>query len=174
MILTQALLDHWEFGPGDEVFFIGRYVDAEGKAHNAPTVRSGILSTCPAEPILQDKMHHRQESFLVEARSLSGYSGSPVFVTPSAFIQSSGEFGGAPAVRHLSHGPCYLLGIDWGHTHWRESVDEKIYVSNSGMMTILPAMKLLSLLDIEEFAEMRREVEQIESRIIEQSSSPEA
>ena len=76
MMLTQELLEHWDFGPGDEVFFIGRYKDLEGKAHNVPTVRSGILSAFPAELIHQPQRGHDQETILIEARSLSGYSGS--------------------------------------------------------------------------------------------------
>jgi Trypsin-like peptidase domain len=169
MILTQELLDHWGFGPGDEVFFVGRYRDREGKDHNVRTVRSGILSAFPAEPINQPDRDHGQETVLVEARSLSGYSGSPVFITPAPYIDKSQEPGGPPVVRAITGGPCFLLGIDWGHQSWTEPVldpvygrpvSERTYVRvNSGMMMVIRATKLLSLLDVERFADGRRETE---------------
>jgi hypothetical protein len=169
MMLTRELLDHWDFGPGDEVFFIGRYKDHEGKAHNVPTVRSGILSAFPAEPIKQAARDHDQETVLVEARSLSGYSGSPVFISHSPYIEKSPEPDGPPLVHGVTGGPCFLLGIDWGHQSWTEPVREPVYnrpVSertyvqlNSGMMMVVPAAKLLSLLDAERFADGRRKTE---------------
>jgi len=169
MMLTQELLEHWDFGPGDEVFFIGRYRDHEGKVHNVPTVRSGILSAFPAEPIKQRERDHDQETVLVEARSLSGYSGSPVFITHSPYIDKASEPGGPPVVRAVTGGPCFLLGIDWGHLPWAEPVLEPVFdrpVSdrtyvrgNSGMMMVVPATKLLSLLDVERFADERHETE---------------
>jgi hypothetical protein len=169
MMLTQELLDDWDFGPGDEVFFIGRYKDLEGKAHNVPTVRSGILSAFPAEPIYQSDRDHYQKTLLIEARSLSGYSGSPVFITHSPYIDKAANPGGPPLVFGVSGGPCFLLGIDFGHLSWTEPVreptyggpvSERTYVSlNSGMMMVVPATKLLSLLDVERFTDERHEVE---------------
>jgi hypothetical protein len=172
MMLTQELRDHWGFSPGDEVFFIGRYVDHEGKAHNVPTVRSGIVSAFPAEPISQRPgRDHDQETILVEARSLSGYSGSPVFITPSPYIDKSPEPGGPPIVRGVTGGPCFLLGIDWGHHSWREPVRDRLtgrplsdgsFVSgNSGMMLVVPATKLISLLDTQQLVEIRQAAEQL-------------
>jgi hypothetical protein len=172
MILTPELQARWDFGPGDEVFFIGRYVDHEGKTHNAPTARSGIISAFPTEPINQLERKHEQESILVEARSLSGYSGSPVFVTPSAHIERiiPDIQDGPPLVRAVTGGPCYLLGIDWGHHYWREPVRDSsnedqpvpnLFVQdNSGMMTVVPASKLIALLDVDLFKNKRREYEE--------------
>lgn len=172
MMLTEELRLHWGFGPGDEVFFIGRYVDLAGVAHNAPTVRSGILSAYdPDEPIYQVGRDHHQEAFLIEGQSLSGFSGSPVFITPSAYVQPSTEFGGAPEVRWIRGGPCYLLGIDYAHNDWlatvmdaetRAPAEPHNYVRiNSGMMMVVPAMKLLSLLDTAPLVARRREVERL-------------
>lgn len=181
MMLTPELQAHWDFGPGDEVFFIGRYIDHEGKAHNVPTVRSGIISAFPAEPINQHERKHDQETILVEARSLSGYSGSPVFVTPSAHIERADRHDGAPVVKAVTGGPCYLLGIDWGHHPWTEKVRDPMtrkpvqdgtYVrGNSGMMMIVPTSKLVSLLDIDLFKNQRREYEERKVKEILESTS---
>jgi hypothetical protein len=176
MILTPDLQARLEFGPGDEIFFIGRYVDLEGKAHNVPTVREGILSAYPAEPVLNRERNRRQESILVEARSFSGFSGSPVFVTRAPRIQRSDDFDGAPVVVRTSGvEPCYLLGVNWGHYHWHEKVrDPKThkpltghtYVqTNSGMMMVVPAEKLLELLDDPRLVKPRREMEIKEKKL---------
>lgn len=53
------------------MFFLGRFVTHDGKQRNLPTVRFGNLATMPWEPVLTER-GLRQESFLVEARSLSG------------------------------------------------------------------------------------------------------
>jgi hypothetical protein len=171
MMLTPDLSATWDIGPGDETFFIGRYVDMDGKAHNMPVVRSGILAAFPAEPVYQRERSFHQESILVEARSMSGFSGSPVFVTPAGHVERSNEFGGAPAVRHISHGPCFFLGVDWGHQPWKERVrdengdlssDHRWVAGNSGMMLVVPAQKLISLLAHEDLVDQREKVERHE------------
>jgi hypothetical protein len=154
IFLTPEVQAVRNFGPGDEVFFIGRYVDHAGRAHNEPVVREGIVSGFPSEPISQrPERDFDQESILVEARSLSGFSGSPVYVTRTGVIERSSDFAGAPAVSTSSERPVYLLGIDWGHHPWREPVMKEgqpikdLYIdSNSGMMMVVPGAKIRSLL----------------------------
>jgi hypothetical protein len=169
MMLSRELLAAWDFGPGDEAFFIGRYVDLDGKTYNVPTVRSGIVSAFPMEPIIQPERGHAQESILVEARSLTGYSGSPVFVIQSATIEKSDDGGieSYPRVKSRDGSPVFLLGIDWGHHQWLENLrdehgnrlPQKI-PTNSGMMKVVPAWKLLDILDgSREFVEERRKRE---------------
>jgi len=173
MILTQESAEHWDIGPGDEAFFIGRYVDLEGREHNVPTVRSGIVAAFPGQRVSQrPRRDFDQESVLVEARSLSGFSGSPVFVTPAPFIKRSDDYGGAPAVQMMREAPVFLLGIDWGHSPWDEPVrrpsgnplSDGTYVrTNSGMMTVVPGVKLLEILKCSEVLQRhRREVEEQE------------
>lgn len=177
MLPTPEALDTWGYGPGDEVFFLGRYVDLEGHEHNEPVMRTGVIAGLPSEPVSQRPMRdHAQESILVEARSLSGFSGSPVFVTPSPVIARTAMFGGTPAVRPMPASPCYLLGIDWGHHSWADDVwreregseDEKVadlYVrGNSGMMMVVPTAKLLDVLNRQEFVDMRHETEEREPK----------
>ncbi len=170
MLLSRDKLRLYDFGPGDEAFFIGRYVDLDGESYNVPVVRSGIVSAYPAEPIFNAERNHAQESVLVEARSLSGFSGSPVFVTYSAVIEKSREGGidSMPFVRHRDESPVALLGIDWGHHAWHEHVRRGNDVlvdtvrTNSGMMKVVPAWKLLDILDLDErLVMLRKEREQV-------------
>jgi len=166
MILSPTLQAKYDFGPGDEAFLIGRYVDLEGRSHNVPTVRTGVVSVLPAEPIFQPERGHNQETILIEGRSLSGYSGAPVFVTLAPHIQ--GTIDNVPFVNQLSGSPCVLLGIVYGHHPWRHPIRElaevdsqspnktKPYVEgNSGMMMVIPPEKVLDILDLPELVELR-------------------
>jgi hypothetical protein len=88
-LLTKKLIEDFEIGPGDDVFVIGRFVNHEGKQRNLPSARFGNIAQMPWEPIEFGGLS--QESFLVEARSIAGYSGSPVFVylpPPPRYSQS--------------------------------------------------------------------------------------
>lgn len=101
---------------GDDVFFLGRFValaDAEGeRQENVPAIRFGNISSPPVG-IVQRGTGVRLESFLVEAQSRSGYSGSPVFVWPSApVLQRMGSHN----IWMVAHNDPLLLGLDHGHT----------------------------------------------------------
>jgi hypothetical protein len=65
-------------GPGDEVCMIGRFISHDGKEQNHPSVRFGNISINAAG--LRHPEGYLQESFAVDMRSMSGYSGSPAFV----------------------------------------------------------------------------------------------
>ena len=155
-------------GPGDDIFFLGRFTTLDGKQRNSPIVRFGHLATMPQ--MIDTPRGVAQESFVVEALSLKGYSGSPVLIYD---VHSESLFGGGERKRmsaprsggRTSAGPL-LLGIDWGHLrHKPEPVREKggdpvqegWYVQqNSGMAGVVPAWKITQLLASEELVEMRK------------------
>jgi Trypsin-like peptidase domain len=122
-------------GPGDDVFIVGRFVNHDGKQQNRPSVRFGAIAQMPGEAI-KFPDGSEQDSFLVEARSISGFSGSPVFLSRSG--------GAMYRVR--------LLGIDHCHLSSSEPIKSKItgesvsdhwYVkNNTGMMGVVPAWRL--------------------------------
>jgi hypothetical protein len=110
-----------------------------------PSVRFGNISMMPKQPIKRED-GSLQESLLVEARSLPGYSGSPVF-----FYEKHGL-----NRRHISPQlDLRLLGLDWGHMRQRERIllengDPHAVLTvetNSGMMGVVPAWKIQELLD---------------------------
>ena len=160
-------------GPGDEVFFVGRFVTHEGKQTNRPTARFGNISMYPAEPV-PSPTGITQESFLVEARSLSGYSGSPVIVYNIA--------GGiaTPYKGLLDRPRQALLGVDWCHLRNRQPVLEKdlktetgqFVLDNTGLMGVVPAWKILDLLAIDDLREMREKGREARHKTLD--SSPES
>jgi hypothetical protein len=166
MLLDDAAMSTWRFGPGDDTFIIGRYVNLDGQDENRPTVRFGAVSALP-QLIYQSERGFHQESFLVESRSLAGYSGSPVFVWISGIFKPDDEH--QQIVAPLVKSPIFLLGIDWGHHPWREPVrrqddqpmpDGSFVRGSSGMMMVIPSWKLPALLDDEELVEMRKKAEE--------------
>lgn len=167
--ITPNVITLHEIGPGDETFMVGRFSVHEGRSRNLPTVRFGNISMMNHEPV----EHHRgirQESFLVEARSLGGYSGSPVFVRiPSDSIRPQDRRSPNRYAAVVGFGPPsemgpWLLGIDYGHLPLFEKVrgadgkpaPEALSVrSNSGVMGVVPAWRILELLNSPELARDR-------------------
>lgn len=146
-LLTKETLEKYAIGPGDHAIVIGRFVNHEGKQRNNPTVRFGQISQMPHEKIINDG--RAQESFLVEIRSLGGYSGSPVLVyLDQAYyrpIEARGIFESGP----------WLLGIDWCMIpSWEPVCDASGRAlgtgmqvpANTGMMGVVPAWRIRSLL----------------------------
>lgn len=151
MFVTEDIIKQHEIGPGDDTWMAGRFVSHEGRGRNLPSVRFGNIAQMPWEPI----RHHwgnketEQESFLVEARSIPGYSGSPVFV----HIPALSNRPSSPNLIAHEIGT-WLLGIDWAHMNdFMAAVDDRgnqlgfKVRSNSGMMAVVPAWKLARLLD---------------------------
>jgi hypothetical protein len=91
-LLKRYEIDAFRVGPGDDVFVVGRFINSQGTVRNIPSVRFGNIAQMPIEPIEQNRVFGKfqQESFLVEARSISGYSGSPVFFDSSCNILAAG------------------------------------------------------------------------------------
>jgi hypothetical protein len=112
---------------GDDVFIVGRFLGHDGRERNLPTARFGNIAMMPLQPIENRITGLAQESFLVEVRSVSGYSGSPVFM-----------------YREKAFGPSTrLLGTVWGHIeHFRDNP----HGFQSGMVGVTPSWALIDLL----------------------------
>ncbi len=68
-----------DLGLGDEVFLTGLFHSHHGRQRNIPIVRAGNIAAMPEEKIHTDKFGFI-DAYLVEARSIGGISGSPVFI----------------------------------------------------------------------------------------------
>ena len=163
MFVTKHDVNIELVGVGDEVYMIGRFISHEGKTRNTPSARFGNISMLPGEPIYVDDMTPPQESFAVELRSMCGYSGSPVFVTGEVNRRYSKSVGKPDA----------LLGVHWGHildpleveTHIIKRVAQSALApdeeevdrvfANTGMNGVVPAWRLMELLDMPKFKSVR-------------------
>jgi Trypsin-like peptidase domain len=153
--LTVETMKQLDIGIGDEVFFAGRFINAEGKKKNRPSLRFGTIAQIHTDII------DGEESFLVEARSIPGYSGSPVFAytmagTPRSIV--------TPSLPTKGYGP-FLLGVDWAHINdYADAKDDHGNTlpfrirSNSGMMGVVPFWKLSELLFRHDVHNMRQRI----------------
>jgi hypothetical protein len=164
--LTEDNVRTYRIGPGDDCFMVSRFVAHDGRQRNTPSVRFGAIAQMPTERIKFDD-GSEQESFLVEARSIAGHSGSPVFIWLLPF---SGTFAGGRVSGSWTYGP-WLLGVDHCHLFSQESVfDRKTGRSvnkdwsvrgNTGMMGVVPAWRLAEMFkfpDVISYVERERDV----------------
>ena len=76
--ITERRLGKWELGVGDDLMVISRHVGYQGKVQNRPVLHSGMISLSPPEDVYNPETQQDEPSFLIEARSWGGFSGSPV------------------------------------------------------------------------------------------------
>ena len=151
-------------GIGNDVYSIGLFSPFPGNERNVPIVRFGNVSMMPAETIQTDLGH--TEMYLVEARSIGGMSGSPVFVRPTLSLQIARR-GGTAATGFLNGTGETLLGMAQGHWDIREeeinkpafTQDRKRGV-NYGIALVVPAFKIYETIYQPGLVAMRRELEQ--------------
>lgn len=186
--VTKQLIEDEDIGIGDDTVMIGRFIGHDGRQKNTPAVRFGNIAMMPYEKI-KTTTGSEQESFLVELRSMPGYSGSAVYIYSANTMQdmsakrkgesmaplSDFNLFGPDAQKHIHlmdlkttpKGP-YLLGIDWCHLNnearVRDMADqlhkEGLFVrENTGMAGVVPAWKIAEILESEPLAQARCELE---------------
>ena len=110
--ITREKLKSFDIGVGDDTLLIGRLMNRDGaKARNVPSVRSGMIAQMPDpnDPIMTDA--GPQEAYLVETRSISGYSGSPIWVWVPAYRY----FSDSEKMMRREWDRVQFLGIDCAH-----------------------------------------------------------
>jgi hypothetical protein len=145
-------------GVGDEVFVVGLFTYAPGSKRNLPIVRPGNIAMIPDEQIQVDGEF--TDAYLIEARSIGGISGPPVFVRPSMALDEA-RFGlGNKRLIGLSS-ELYLLGLM--HAHWdiKESemnrpsaIHDRQRGVNMGIGVVVPAQKILETMMHPEISKM--------------------
>lgn len=157
-LVTKEKVAELDIGIGTDTFLVGRFVGSDGGQTNIPTVRFGNLAQMPT--IILNEFKQAQESFIIESRSISGFSGSPVFAFKKSFEM---KIGGPSTTTDNSYWGPVLLGINWGHAGSVGCVfdargDElEMYVeSNAGLAFATPAWRLLELLNSSSFRDKLR------------------
>lgn len=169
---------------GDDVYMMGRFVHHSGKTINLPSVRSGLISVLPNEheliPLDPEVNLPDQIAYLIEMRSISGFSGSPVFFHNDVtdwmikYTQLNERILKNDPILELDdaikdESLIALLGIDAGNMPITEVVYEQITeegktklkpspyrsLNHSGFSVVIPAWRILETLDIDIFAKER-------------------
>ncbi len=154
MVATSGLFSSAGLGVGDEVFLTGLFVGHSGRSRNIPIVRVGTIAAMPEEPVAT-KIGDI-EAYLVEARSIGGLSGSPVFVHlgPMREDPVTGSY------QMLERGQFFLLGLM--HGHWKVELaavgtdDAGEEAVNMGIAIVVPISKVLDIINQPKHAEARR------------------
>lgn len=146
--VTGRLITQIPIGIGDEVFLTGLFANHHGNTRNIPILRIGNIAAMPEEPVQTG--YGLIDAYLIEARSMGGISGSPVFVNIDMVRiakirpELKGQFGSV----------IYLLGLM--HGHWDLPVTEldqivedggKSKSVNMGIAIVIPTSKILEVID---------------------------
>jgi len=143
---TSDVIATERIGVGTDVFLTGLFVNHHGRQRNVPIVRVGNIAAMPREPVTTKL--GLMDAYLVEARSVGGLSGSPVFVNLGT-VGPDGDHNLGP--RAPGSQIWYLMGVM--HGHWDAQIDDVVvddgisteYV-NMGIAIVTPITKVLDLL----------------------------
>jgi len=159
MTVTNEIIEKEAIGPGDEVFITGLFVSHYGEQRNLPIIRIGNIALMPEEPV-QTREFGLIDAYLIECRSIGGLSGSPVFVHLAEFRLVDKEV-------QMKAGGFYWLGLV--HGHWDLKVPDidtlfgdlfSTQQVNMGIAIVVPALKVMEVIDQAEIVEHRRKVEE--------------
>lgn len=160
-------------GVGEDVFMLGLFIDHAGKATNIPSARFGNISMLPSpEATIEQPTTYDGESFVLDLRSRTGYSGSPVFIyrTPLADLSDSStrlparvdagyiahqlSDSGFEPDAHRSHSVDVelelprtmfnLLGIHWGQFPEKWEISNPELISESDRSSFIPKRAYVS------------------------------
>lgn len=156
---TERLLE-LNVGIGDDVVMVGRFAAHTGRLRNQPLARFGNIAMMPGEQVL-DGRGVSVDAYLVEMRSLPGFSGSPVFL-----MIGPGSYRGDKKMMPFFTECIGLLGIDTGH----KTLDSKVIdigtgqpanadwrvSQNTGVAIVAPYTKVHEALFDDELVQARR------------------
>ena len=135
-------------GAGDEVFMAGLFTKHSGTSKNMPIVRMGNVAMMPRDAV--ETKYGDMETYLIEARSIGGMSGSPVFVCKADVIGEPGRM--------------WLMGLIHGHWQLRDEGSADTVIEdltsngpiNMGIAIVVPAQKIWETLHCETFTKIRQ------------------
>lgn len=174
IFLNSKNIEDGDIEVGNDVFISGLFSQHDGKFNNLPIIRLGNIAMFPDEnEKVSVKWHNAKiDAYLIEARSVGGLSGSPVFFREPYFkVTATGHMSIRPRPKF------YLGGLIHGHfvvgvpeSDNKDFFSEERYV-NEGVAIVVPATKIsetlmqdkLKLIRSEKDCEFNREKSASES-----------
>lgn len=119
LCISEEKMEENEIGHGDEVFIVGLFRHHHGSKKNIPIIRVGNIAALSEEHI-STQAFGEIDAYLIEARSIGGLSGSPVFLNLGTTRIIKGQ------LKFASQEPIfYLFGLIHGHFDVKsKAVDE--------------------------------------------------
>ncbi len=149
--LSEKQTREYDINAGEDVFMAGRFVNYAGAETNRPSLRFGNISIMAAD--IRHPLGYTGKSIVLDMRSQSGYSGSPVFVYRTA----GSLFLGNDSIGVRGH-MLKLLGIHWYQFPENSTRNSKFEEVPSGMTAIHPANYIIEVLNTPELTAKREEV----------------
>jgi hypothetical protein len=156
---TADVLRAEKIGLGEEIFIVGLFRNHHGTNRNVPIIRVGNISMMKGEPVFTKYVGYT-DAYLVEARSIGGLSGSPVFVSMPPFRVVDGVVTTTEGLQY------YLLGLMHGHFDI-PNLNEDTAIDgdaangasiNTGIGIVIPVEKIIETLNHENLREKRLDV----------------
>jgi hypothetical protein len=153
---------------GEEIAIVGLFRSHYGVERNIPIVRAGHIAAFPEEPVKTQYFGYI-DAYLVEAMSIGGLSGSPVFlVIPPIRLEKvqTGEPGFHQRKTTFMSGPgIFLLGLVHGHFDIQNLNDDLLAEDRSaseagihtGIGVVVPVDKILETINEPQWAEERKQ-----------------
>lgn len=169
MILNEEKAQEEYIGIGCQCYIVGLFRLMAGQKRNLPVVHAGSIALLPGDekiPVTDwDDPDGRRvryvNGYLVEAQSLAGLSGSPVFVRPSVDFPILMPQSGRQITARSPRNEIYLLGL-W-QAAWKAPPAEFLGVAQQGHVTVpvgmgvvVPMTQIMEILDLPELKEQRR------------------
>jgi hypothetical protein len=158
LVTAEDLVSREWVDIGDEVFITGLFTPAPGEKRNMPIVRHGNVAMIPDQQI-QTELGY-SDVFLIEARSIGGLSGSPVFVRRTETVKV--QLPNGRITELWVPGPFKLLGLMQGHWDIKESELNSAAIHhvekhgvNMGIGIVTPAPKILEILNQPQMEKIR-------------------
>ena len=168
-VFRDLRLPRVEIGLGDEVYFPGLFTltQQESDKKNLPIVRMGNIAMLPSTKVPTEG--GMMDAYLVEARSIGGISGSPVFSRRTmSLLWNDGVPGEVARSIHGMTGEIHLIGMMHGHWDVKEKDINQVAIQpteknrgvNMGISLVIPIHKITETLEHPTLALMREEWEQ--------------
>jgi hypothetical protein len=150
LFANEKIFLAYEVGLGEEVFITGLFSHHIGEERNIPIVRIGNLATLIEKNIATQL--GPMEAILIEARSIGGLSGSPVFLSLGIIRYVKGKF------MQGNSGPIFFL-LGSIHGHFKSSQDQmtssdaqgnqsQASALNVGIAIVVPIQKILETINL--------------------------
>jgi hypothetical protein len=175
MFVNDVLLKEHSIGIGSEVLVVGLFRSHYGANKNVPIVRVGNIAMMRGEPVRTEYCGHT-DAYLIEARSISGLSGSPVFVQAQLYETPEGTRISIPLMKDMISNKLaalphagditFLLGLMHGHFDVQNLNEDVVLDSDTGSThgihtgigVVIPVEKITETIFQPELADMRKKV----------------
>ena len=164
-LLPDDLFRKQYMGRGGEIAIVGLFRSHFGQNRNIPIVRIGNISMLPEEPVKTEYAQY-VKAYLVEARSIAGLSGSPVFALPDltlelakGLLKAKGGIG-IPFAQGAA-----LLGLMHGHFDVPNLNEDVVTDENApqrgihtGIGVVIPVEKIIETVNHPELVSIRKKI----------------